>query len=62
MQKNTNRYTSITLHKTKVQVNKTLNKISDSLNLIEEKVGNTIEHIHMGDNFLNTTLIVQTLR
>ena len=29
----------------------------DTLNLIEEKVGNSLEHIDTGDNFLNRTPI-----
>jgi hypothetical protein len=34
---------------------KELNIKLDTLNLIEEKVGNTLEHIGVGDNFLNRT-------
>jgi hypothetical protein len=37
------------------------NMKSDTLNLIQEKVGNSIEHIATGDNFLNRMLIVQVL-
>jgi hypothetical protein len=32
------------------------------LNLIEEKVGNYLENISIGDNFLNRTTIAQALR
>jgi hypothetical protein len=32
---------------------KDLNIKPDTLNLIEEKVGNILEHIGIGDNFLN---------
>jgi len=34
----------------------------DILNLIEEKVGNNLEHINTGNNFLNRTPMAQTLR
>ena len=33
-----------------------------TLNLIEEKVGNTLERIGTGDHFLNITPAAQTLR
>ena len=33
-----------------------------TLNFIEEKVGNSIEHIGTRDNFLNITPVAQTLR
>ena len=32
------------------------------MNLIEEKVGNSLEHIGTGDPFLNITPVAQTLR
>jgi hypothetical protein len=35
---------------------------SDTLNLIEEKVGNSLEHIGIGCNFLNRAPIDQALR
>ena len=41
---------------------KDLNVKRDPLNLIGEKVGNTLEHIGTGDDFLNRTLIVIALR
>jgi hypothetical protein len=41
---------------------KDLNIKLDTLNLIEEKVGNTLEHIGTGDNFLNITQVAQVLR
>ena len=41
---------------------KDLNINPEILNLIEEKVGNSLEHIGTGDNFLSRTLIVQALR
>jgi hypothetical protein len=41
---------------------KDLNIKLDRLNLIEEKVGNSLDHIGTGDNFLNRTTISQTLR
>ncbi|KAL6081733.1 hypothetical protein STEG23_016815 [Scotinomys teguina] len=40
---------------------KDLNINPDTLNLIEEKVGNTLEHIGTGDHFLNITPTAQTL-
>jgi hypothetical protein len=39
-----------------------LNLKLDTLNLIEEKVGNCLEHIGRGDNFLNRPPIAQALR
>ena len=41
---------------------KDLNIKPDTLNLIEEKVGKSLELIGTGENFLNTTPMVQTLR
>ena len=41
---------------------KDLNIKPDTLNLIEEKVGNSLKHIGIGDNFLNRTPVAQTLR
>jgi hypothetical protein len=41
---------------------KNLNTKLNTLNLIEEKVGNFLEHISPGNNFLNRTLTVQALR
>ena len=32
-----------------------------TLNLIEEKIGSTLDHIATGDHFLNITLVAQTL-
>ena len=34
----------------------------DTLNLIEEKVGSTLEYIGTGDHILNITPVAQTLR
>jgi hypothetical protein len=34
----------------------------DTLNLIEDKVGKSLEHIHTGDIFLNRTPVAYTLR
>ena len=43
--------------------NTTTNKKTDTLYLIEEKVGNTVEHIGIGDNSLNRrTPMAQALR
>jgi len=41
---------------------KDLNIKPDALNLIEEKVGNSLEHLGIGNNFLNRTLMAQALR
>ena len=41
---------------------KDLNKNPATLNLIEEKVGKTLEQISTGDCFLNITPVAQTLR
>ena len=41
---------------------KALNIKPDNLNMIEEKVGNSLEYIGTGDNFLNRTPIAQALR
>jgi hypothetical protein len=41
---------------------KNLNIISDTLNLIEEKVGNSLEFIGTGGNFLNRTPMTHALR
>ena len=41
---------------------KDLNIKPATLNLIEEKVGNTLECIGTGDHFLNITPVAQTLR
>jgi hypothetical protein len=34
----------------------------DVLNIIEQKMGNSLESIHTGEIFLNKTLLVQVLR
>jgi hypothetical protein len=41
---------------------KDLNIKPDTLNLIEQKVGNSLQHIGTGDNFLNITRMAQALR
>ena len=41
---------------------KDLNINPATLNLIEEKVGSTLEFIGTGDHFLNITPVAQTLR
>ena len=41
---------------------KNLNIKPATLNLIEEKVGSTLEHIGTGDHFLNITPVAQTLK
>ncbi|KAL6066321.1 hypothetical protein STEG23_033459 [Scotinomys teguina] len=59
--KTTNRSISVTMHKTQVQVDQRPQHNTVTLKLIEEKVGNTLEHIGTGDHFLNITPIAQTL-
>ena len=41
------------MHKTHVQMDQDLNIKAATLNLIEEKVGNILEHIGTGNHFLN---------
>ena len=41
---------------------KDFNIKSDTMNLIEVKLGNSIECIGIGDNFLNRTPIAQAIR
>ena len=50
----------MTMHKTQVQIE--LNIKPATLNLIEEKVGSTLEHIGTGNHFLNRTAAAWTLR
>lgn len=61
--KNTNRSISITLHKTQVQKwIKDFNTDTVILNLIEERVGNTLEPTGTEDNSLNRIPVMQTQR
>ena len=63
MQKIVNRFISITMHKTQIQIDqRPQHKASHIMNVIEEKVGNKLEHIGTGDHFLNITPAAQTLR
>ena len=39
-----------------------LNIKPDTLNLIEKKVGNSLEHVGTGENFLNRIPMAQALR
>ena len=51
------------MHKTQVQMDqRPQHKASHTLNIIEEKVGNTLESIGTGNHFLNITPVTQTLR
>ena len=52
----------MTLHKIQVQVDQMFNTNSVTLNLIEKKVGKSLEYIDTGDNFLNKLPVAQTLR
>ena len=50
------------MHKFKSKWIKDLNINPVTLNLIEEKMGNSLEHIAKGDSFLNITAVAQALR
>ena len=50
------------MHKTQVQMDQWPQHKPATLNLIEVKVGNTLEHIGTGNHFLNITPEAQTLR
>jgi hypothetical protein len=52
----------ITFYKLKSKWIKDLNIKADTLNLIEEKVGNSLECIDTGEIFLNRSLIAPTLK
>jgi hypothetical protein len=41
---------------------KDLNVRSETVKLIQEKIGNTLDHIGIGNNFMNRTPIAQQLR
>ena len=62
MLKNANRPSLLPCTKLKSKCIKDLNIKSDTVNLIEEKVGNSLEHIGTGNDFLNRTLVAQALR
>ena len=62
MLKNVNRFLFITLHKIQVQMGQKSQYKPESLNLTEEKVGNSLECVGIGHNFLNRTLTAQALR
>jgi hypothetical protein len=48
--------------KVKSKCTRDLNIIPDTLNLTQEKLGNSLEHIGTGHNFLNRTPTAQALR
>lgn len=50
------------LTKLECKQNKDFNTKANTLNLIKEKVGNSLEHIGKGENFLNRTPMAQGLR
>jgi hypothetical protein len=52
MWQNANRFMSITYHRVQTEVQVDLNIKQNTLNLIEEKVGNSLECICSGDSFL----------
>ena len=62
MQKNTNRSILISLYKAQVQIGQGPPNKSDTLKVIEEKVGKSLEHISIGENFLNRTPMAYALR
>jgi hypothetical protein len=62
MQKNINRYMLITLQKTQTQCIIDLYIKPDTLNLIEQKVGNSLELASTGNKFFNRTPVAQVLR
>jgi hypothetical protein len=62
MQKIANRFIFITCTKLKSKWIKDLNVKPDTVNLIEKKVGKSLELTGTGDNFLNRTLVAQALR
>jgi hypothetical protein len=61
MQKNANKIIFITCTKLKSKLIKIFNIKLDTINLIEEKVGKSLEHIGTGDKFLNKTSMAQAL-
>lgn len=63
MQKNVNKFTYLSLFtKPKTKLLKNLNIKQDKLNLIDEKVGNALEHIGTEGGFLNRAPMAQLLR
>jgi hypothetical protein len=46
------------MNKTQVQVDQEFNIKQDTLKFIKQKVGNSIEHINITDNFLNRTNVL----
>ena len=57
--KNVNRYISATMHKIKSKGIKDLNIKLDTLSLTGKNVGNNLELMGIGDNFLNRTPMAQ---
>ena len=62
MQKIADRSIPVTMHELKCKWIKDLTLIPVTLNLLEEKVGITLEQIGTGERFLNITPVAQTLR
>ena len=50
------------MHKTQVKWIKDLNVNLTTLNLIEEKVGSSLQHMDTGDLFITLTPVSQTIR
>ena len=50
------------MYKTQVQRIKDLNINLTTLNLLEEKVGSSLQYMGTGDHFLNITPVAQSLR
>jgi hypothetical protein len=62
MKKNANRSISIILHKLKSKGIKDLNIKPYTLNLTKQKVEDILEHIGIGNNYLNKTPMAQAAR
>jgi hypothetical protein len=56
IQKNANRYILIILHKTQLKIDQRPQQKPDTLNLIEERVGNSLECIGIGKRLSAQTL------
>jgi hypothetical protein len=61
-QKTEIRSTFFTLYKYNSKCVKDLNMRPETLKLVQERGGKTLEHIGIGNNFLNRTLMSQSLR
>jgi hypothetical protein len=62
MQKTESRSMSVTLYKYQLKVYKDLNISPETLKLVQEKAGNTVELMCIGNNFLNRMQKAHQLR